>query len=75
MIFLPRPLAADHEYSFSERFEEFDLKAPDGGLLNALYFPVENAKGLSCTIMVMLEIWTVGVKLSVTFHLKDTPSL
>jgi alpha-beta hydrolase superfamily lysophospholipase len=46
MIFLPRPLAADHEYSFSERFEEFDLKAPDGGLLNALYFPVENAKGL-----------------------------
>ncbi len=46
MIFLPRPLAADHEYSFSESFEEFDLKAPDGGLLNALYFPVENAKGL-----------------------------
>ena len=46
MIFLPRPLASDHEYTFSETFEEFDLKASDGAILNALYFPVKDAKGL-----------------------------
>lgn len=46
LIFLPRPLDQDYEYSFSEPFEEFDLKTSDGAVLNALYFPVDNPKGL-----------------------------
>ena len=46
MIFLPRPLTPDFEYSFSEPFEEFDLEASDGARLNALYFPGKEAKGL-----------------------------
>lgn len=46
MIFLPRPLAPDFEFSFSEPFQEFDLEAEDGATLNALYFPVKEAKGL-----------------------------
>jgi len=46
MIFLPRPLDPQHEYSFEQNFEEFNLQTADGAVLNALYFPVDNPKGL-----------------------------
>ncbi|MGV3589382.1 MAG: alpha/beta hydrolase [Adhaeribacter sp.] len=47
-IFKGQPLPADFKYSFKEDFEEFTIKAPDGGLLNALLFKAANPKGVVC---------------------------
>lgn len=46
LIFLPSKLAADYEYKFSEPFEEINLEATDGAILNALHFKTENPKGI-----------------------------
>ncbi|MEX0996664.1 MAG: alpha/beta hydrolase [Flavobacteriaceae bacterium] len=46
LIFLPSTLAADYEYQFTEPFEEINLEAADGALLNAIHFKTENPKGV-----------------------------
>lgn len=47
-IFKGQPLPADFKYTFKENFEEFTIKASDGGLLNALLFKATNPKGVVC---------------------------
>lgn len=46
LIFLPTILPQDYAYSFSHDFDEVNLKADDGALLNALHFKQVNPKGL-----------------------------
>lgn len=46
LLFLPAKLPADYEFSFKYPFEEFNLTAPDGAVLNALHFKLEEPKGL-----------------------------
>lgn len=45
ILFLPNTLPANYEYSFSAPFEEFNLHAEDGALLNALHFKTEKPRG------------------------------
>lgn len=46
LIFLPSDLPTDYAYSFESPFEEIFLNAEDGARLNAVYFEVENPKGV-----------------------------
>ena len=46
LIFLPTKLPQDHVFEFSHTFEEFNLTANDGAVLNALHFKAESPKGL-----------------------------
>ncbi|WP_350285917.1 alpha/beta fold hydrolase [uncultured Croceitalea sp.] len=45
-LFLPSELPQDYSYQFTEPFEEFNLTAKDGALLNAIHFKREGAKGV-----------------------------
>ncbi len=45
IIFPATTLAQDYEYSFDEPFEEVNLTANDGAVINALYFKVQNPEG------------------------------
>lgn len=45
LIFHPTSLPKAHAYDFERPFEEHFIKAHDGARLNALLFPVEEAKG------------------------------
>jgi len=40
------PLPDDHQFTNIDKHEELFFTFPDGGKVNALYFPVENAKGV-----------------------------
>lgn len=46
MIFMGVPLSERHDYRFSVPHSEYDIEAPDGGRLNALYFGAEDPRGL-----------------------------
>jgi fermentation-respiration switch protein FrsA (DUF1100 family) len=46
LIFLPSKLPANYEYQFAEPFDEINLEAADGAILNALHFKTENPKGV-----------------------------
>lgn len=47
-IFVGQSLDDDFEYAFAEDFEEFNFISDDGGLLNALLFKAESARGVIC---------------------------
>ncbi len=46
LIFLPQKLDKDHKFSFSNSFEELNIKTDDGHLLNGLLFKADSTKGL-----------------------------
>ncbi|WP_425389793.1 alpha/beta hydrolase [Ekhidna sp.] len=46
LIFLPESLPDDYEYSFEKDFEEHNLRMKDGAIINALFFKLQNSKGL-----------------------------
>ena len=46
LIFLPTSLSQNHEYQFSEPFEEFFLQSNDGARLNALHFKRKDPLGV-----------------------------
>ena len=46
LIFLPTKLPNDYVYEFSSPFEEVNLKASDGAVLNALHFKSPEPKGV-----------------------------
>ncbi|MBT8195262.1 MAG: lysophospholipase [Bacteroidia bacterium] len=45
-IFYPQALEKDYTYSFANNFEEVNLNAEDGGLINAIHFTEPGAKGV-----------------------------
>lgn len=46
LIFLPSKMPMNHNYDFCQDFEEFNLKAEDGAVLNAVHIKNNNAKGV-----------------------------
>jgi pimeloyl-ACP methyl ester carboxylesterase len=46
LIFFPEKLNAEHQFEFTETYEEIVLKTPDGAQLNALLFKSDSTKGL-----------------------------
>jgi hypothetical protein len=46
IIFQSEKLEKDYVFSFSQQFEEINLKAEDGETINALHFKVESPKGI-----------------------------
>ena len=46
IIFHPRKLSPDYHFNFSQQYEEFQVKANDGILLNGVLFKNDSAKGL-----------------------------
>ncbi len=46
LIFFPQKLEADYQFNFNQNFEELNIEAADGTLLNGLLFKADNAKGL-----------------------------
>lgn len=46
VVFLPIKLASDFEFSFEDEFEELQFETPNKGKVNALYFKVEQPKGV-----------------------------
>lgn len=46
LIFIPEKLPKNFVFKFPQKFEELNIKAPDGKLLNGLLFKAENSKGL-----------------------------
>lgn len=46
LIFLPETLPEDYEFSFEKDFEEHNLIMKDGAVINALYFNLQESKGL-----------------------------
>jgi len=46
LIFFPEKLSKDHQYSFSQRFEEINYKVEEGVEINALHFKTDNPKGV-----------------------------
>lgn len=46
ILFRPISLAADYSFNFKHPFEEVNLEANDGAILNAVHFKVENPKGV-----------------------------
>lgn len=47
-IFIGQSLPDDFQYSFAEDFEEFNFISDNGGLLNALLFKADSARGVVC---------------------------
>jgi len=45
-IFQPERLDIDYQFEFNSEFEEINLDALDGAILNALHFKADSAKGL-----------------------------
>ena len=45
-IFQPVVLEQNYRFFFENNFKEVNLKANDGGIINALHFKEENAKGV-----------------------------
>jgi hypothetical protein len=46
IIFQSEPLAKEYVFSFTQEFEEINMKTEDGETINALHFKVENPKGV-----------------------------
>jgi pimeloyl-ACP methyl ester carboxylesterase len=46
LLFFPEKLDKDFKFSFSQNFEELNLKSTDGMHLNALLFKAHQAKGV-----------------------------
>jgi len=46
LIFLPTDLPQEYAYSFTQPFEEVNLTAKDGAILNAIHFKTEHPKGV-----------------------------
>ncbi|MFT3932320.1 MAG: alpha/beta fold hydrolase [Chitinophagaceae bacterium] len=46
LIFFPEKLAANYQFSFSNRFESINIKTKDNAVLNGLLFKADSAKGL-----------------------------
>lgn len=46
LLFYPFPLPQDYEYKFDAAFDEINLTADDGAVLNALHFKQDNPKGV-----------------------------
>ena len=46
LLFMPTVLAQDYQYQFNYPFEELFLKTDEEAIINALYFKVENPKGV-----------------------------
>lgn len=46
MIFFPEKLEKDYVFSFNQKFEEINVKAGDGALINGLLFKADSSKGL-----------------------------
>lgn len=46
LIFLPSKLPQEYVYNFERPYHELFLDTPDGASLNALHFPVKDAKGI-----------------------------
>ncbi|MBK5722853.1 alpha/beta fold hydrolase [Dysgonomonas sp. Marseille-P4677] len=45
-IFYPEKLDKNYKFNFNQNFEEIDIKADDGTILNGLLFKTEKSKGL-----------------------------
>lgn len=46
LIFFPQKLDKNYQFQFGQKFEELNIKATDGKLLNGLLFKAESSKGL-----------------------------
>jgi len=46
LLFFPQKLNTNYTFSFSQKFEEINIKTYDGILLNGILFKAENSKGL-----------------------------
>ena len=46
MIFFPEKLAKDFKFSFEGNFEELNVNAPDGTLINSVLFKADSTKGV-----------------------------
>lgn len=46
LIFFPQKLNKNYQFQFEQKFEELNIKATDGKLLNGLLFKAESSKGL-----------------------------
>jgi alpha-beta hydrolase superfamily lysophospholipase len=46
LIFFPQHLEKNYKFEFGQPFEELNIKAKDGKLINGLLFKAENSKGL-----------------------------
>ncbi len=46
LIFIPTKLDSGYTYTFQEPFEEINLRAADGAILNAIHFKKENPDGV-----------------------------
>ena len=46
LIFFPSKMPMNHQYDFCQDFEEFNLTAEDGAVLNAVHIKQDSAKGL-----------------------------
>ena len=46
LIFFPQKLDKNYKFEFGQKFEELNIKAKDGKVLNGLLFKSENSKGL-----------------------------
>lgn len=46
LIFFPSKMPMNHTYDFCQNFEEFNLKAEDGAVLNAVHIKQDSAKGV-----------------------------
>lgn len=45
LIFAGTPLSQDYEFVFDQPFQELNLEAQDGAIINSLYFTVSNPEG------------------------------
>ncbi len=46
LIFFPQHLDKNYKFQFGQQFEELNIKAKDGKLINGLLFKTDNSKGL-----------------------------
>ena len=46
LIFFPSKMPLNHQYNFCQDFEEFNLNADDGAVLNAVHIKQDSAKGV-----------------------------
>ncbi len=46
LVFFPSKMPANHEFDFCQNFEEFNLTAADGAVLNAVHIKQGSAKGV-----------------------------